>query len=471
METPQAPHHTPQPPRAITRRGFIQSAAASGAGLMLNQLAFAQAPTSPTTNAAPSAPAILQPGAAGVINIGIIGVGAMGRVLIDAAKGIPNVRFKAVCDIWDYNRTYGLRYLKAYKHAANAYLDYREMLDKEKELHAVLVATPDWMHAEHAIACLQAGLHVYLEKPLANTPEDARRIVLAQRASDKLVQVGFQRRSNPRYLFALKNVLRTNKLLGRVGQINAQWNRFKSDDMGWPRDREAPPGILRKYGYPSMHHFRNWRWYKKFGGGPVLDLASHQVDVMNWFLDATPKSVVATGGVDYDKKHECYDTLMGLLEYNTPTGPVRASYQALTTSSYGKYYETFIGDEGALVMSENAQFTRLFREPISPTWHDRYKDIVTPPPNLKRAQSSIPGVLVETSASPDYPEEFQMTIKMNDPYHRPHLVNFFDAIRNGAALNCPVETGYASTMTALAINKAIETGEKIRFKPEDFKFA
>ena len=156
----------------------------------------------------------------------------------------------------------------------------------------MLVATPDFWHAEHAIACLKKGLHVYCEKEMSNTLEGARQMAEAAKATGKLLQIGHQRRSNPRYRFCYDKVIQQAKLLGRITTINGQWNRARSacEDLGWPEGSQIPEATLNQYGFASMQQFRNWRWYKGLGGGPVVDLGSHQIDIYNWFLQDPPSS-------------------------------------------------------------------------------------------------------------------------------------------------------------------------------------
>jgi len=89
--------------------------------------------------------------------VAVIGCGAQGRVLIESILRIPSVRVAAICDIWSYSRQYTGNYLKKYGHAANVYEDFRELLAAEKDLDAAVVATPDWVHAEQANACLRPG--------------------------------------------------------------------------------------------------------------------------------------------------------------------------------------------------------------------------------------------------------------------------------------------------------------------------
>src|SRR4030066_311049 len=103
-----------------------------------------------------------------------------------------------------------------------------------------------------------------------------------------------------------------------------------------------------------MAQFRNWRWYRGLGGGPVVDLGSHQIDIYNWFLDANPSSVMASGRTSYLDKytHQWYDTVMAVYEYETNSGPVSAYYQILSGNRSDGYFEKFMGDRATLVVSE-----------------------------------------------------------------------------------------------------------------------
>ena len=201
----------PTPRRELTRREFIGTTAAAGAGLVLASGAkvFGQANAPKSAN--------------GKLNVALIGFGAQGRVLLESLLKIQTIQLVAICDIWDYARTYGERYLKKLGVEVRAYENYEDLLAKEKDLQAAIVAVPDFWHAPITNTCLKAGLHVYCEKMMSNTIDGARSMVKTMRETGKLLQIGHQRRSNPRYLFALNRLLRDSKICGRMTAAQAQW--------------------------------------------------------------------------------------------------------------------------------------------------------------------------------------------------------------------------------------------------------
>jgi predicted dehydrogenase len=402
------------------------------------------------------------------LNIALIGVGAQGQVLMDSMLKLPALRFRAVCDIWEnYNLKRAAGILKRYGHPVNRYMDYREMLAKEHELDAVVIATPDFWHAEHSIACLEAGLHVYCEKEMSNTLEGARKMVLTGQKTKKLLQIGHQRRSNPRYLHCYNHLIQETRLLGRLTSVNGQWNRSVQPDLGWPEKYAIEPSLLKRFGYDSMHQFRNWRWFKGLGGGPIVDLGSHQIDIYNWFLNSQPKSVMASGGTDYYRKneHEWYDTVLAIYEYEIPDGMVRAYYQTLTTNSSEGYFENFLGDQGTLHISESANRGGVYREPNAPQWDEWVRMGYLDAPVKAGDQTTAAVLDVRETIAPD---KHAIPVVFTDPYHLPHLENFFNAVRGLEPLNCPAEIGYETAVTVLKVNTAVEAGKKLDFSRDEF---
>jgi predicted dehydrogenase len=320
---------------------------------------------------------------------------------------------------------------------------------------------------------MKAGLDVYCEKEMSNTLEGARKMILTERETGKLLQIGHQRRSNPRYRFAYDKVITEGKMLGRMTTINGQWNRSRNacQDITCSKKLFIDEPTLKKYGFKSMEQFLNWRWYKGLGGGPIVDLGSHQIDIYAWFCGCNPKAVMATGGVDYWKNHEWYDNVIALFEFETKEGMVRASYQTTTTNSSGGYYETFMGDQATLTISEDASQVGLYREDKYPEdnwykWEDkRY---------IKRAQGLVQASNKKSVIDPratNPPPKYDMFVEMNKKLHQPHLENFFGAMRGEEKLTCPGKIGYETAVAVLKVNEAVKTGRKIEFKPEEFHVA
>jgi len=425
-------------PTPISRRSFLAKSAS--AGLVLG------------------APSILHAAAKGPsdkIHVGIIGFGKQGRVLFEAMSNIPGLHFQAVCDIWDYNRKGGMGKVRALQgHLPKGYTDAEEMLSREKGLDAVIVATPDFWHAPHTVMCLEAGLDVYCEKMMSNTIDGARSMVRAMDSSGKLCQIGHQRRSNPRYRYTLEQLIQKHNITGQIVNANGQWNRAvsSSQDIAYKKSLAIDPTILARYGFKDMHQFMNWRTYRDLSGGPISDLGAHQIDIFNWFLGTAPKRVYASGGNDYFREREHFDNVMTIFDYDTPQGGVRAFYQVLTTTSAGGgYYESFMGTEGTINISERAAYTTLYRESGSKTsW-----DPLVQKGYLKKAAAGTPatgGSDAIASYESAAPEAYALPGQLNKPPHQPHLENFFAAVRGEEKLRCDARHAFESEAPIYWVN-------------------
>jgi len=438
----------------MKRREFLQASLGAGTGILLL--------SRKSTSAQPSS-------VDDDLNVAVIGAGIQGRALVNAAVAIPNLRFCAICDVWGYSRRVAGYFLKRYKHEPNEYTDYQEMLAKEKDLDAVIVATPDFLHAEHTNACLRAGLHVYCERAMSNSLDAAKSMVETARETAKLLQIGYQRRSNPRYQHVREKLLGKAKLLGRITQARGQWSQPAREDIGWPKRFAIPDEELKRYGYDSMHQFRNWRFYKRTGGGPFADYGAHHVDAVNWLLNANPKSVLAAGGIDYYDTREWYDNVTAIVEYATPDGTVRGTLQVLTaTSGDGIHsFQHVMGDDGSIRMSENPKWTAIFREAHAPDWDQWVSEGY-----LKRPEGSDRSKPA-TSEEEHVREtgglvQLELPVVLDKPVHQPHLANFFDAIRGKATLTCPADEAYRTEVVVRNVNEAIAAGKAVAIEPADF---
>ena len=408
------------------------------------------------------------------INVAMIGFGAEGKVLAASLVRIPGVRVRAVCDIWKFEQQRAKAFFKGYGHAVNTYEDYREMLEKEdKNIDAVIVATPDWMHCEHTCACLRAGKHVYCEKEMSNRLELAAEMCRVQKETGKLLQIGHQRRSNPRYRHCFEHIV--PNMLGRVTTAYAQWNRTLAPFFTYKKPPKQE--ILTKYGYTNPEQFHNWRWFYKYGGGSMVDLGSHQIDLFIWAWGVPPSSVRAVGGKDaFNPPRMAYDRMYCIYEFKMPDGTKNeAIYQVISSNARGGFYEQFMGVNASLTIAEisargNTVQRELRQGGLSEAEWQKFidKGWILPTEGDKVKKEVTKDIAVDTRISAQANGN-QLAVEMNKPAHMPHLENFFAACRHGDALNCPAELAYESAVAVLAANKSADSHTKYVFKPAEFK--
>ena len=444
----------------LNRRSFVKGAAVAGAFL-------------PSFNILHAEDGVLGP-KDDQINVALIGFGAEARVLSKSIVRIPGVRVRAVCDIWKFQCQQAKAFFKGYGMAVETYEDYREMLSKEdKNIDAVVIATPDWMHCEHTCACLRAGKHVYCEKEMSNKLEQAAEMCRVQKETGNLLQIGHQRRSNPRYRHCFENIV--PHMLGRVTTAYAQWNRTLAPFFTVKRPPKQE--ILEKYGYANAEQFLNWRWFYKYGGGSMVDLGSHQIDLFIWAWGVPPSSVRAVGGKDaFNPPRMAYDRMYCIYEFKMPDGTKNeAIYQVISSNARGGFYEQFMGVNASLTIAEiSARGNTVQRElregGFSEADWQKFidKGWILPTEGDKIKKEVTKDIAVDTRISAQANGN-QLAVTMNKPAHMPHLENFFAACRHGTPLNCPCELAYESAVAVLAANVSADSGNVYRFKPEEFK--
>lgn len=262
------------------------------------------------------------------LRIGVIGCGGMAthhmRSLLKL-KEQQNIDLVAVCDIYQKRLD-----AAAQLTGGKPFKDYRKLLD-EKEIDYVLIATPEHWHAKMAIDALDAGKHVYVEKPMTRYVEDAKKVVAKVKAKPNLkLQVGVQGMSDDSYLEA--NKLVKQGLLGKVVLAQIDYSRTSKDDYWvWPIDADAKPGVnldwnaflgpAKKRPWDPDRYFR-WRRYWDYSGGIASDLFVHRVTRIIRSLDLTFPEFGAGAGGKFQftaSKSETPDTMNILLDY--PGGP------------------------------------------------------------------------------------------------------------------------------------------------------
>jgi len=359
-------------------------------------------------------------GAADRVRFGIIGAGARGTELVRESLACPHTECAGIADV------YTRRLEEAAKIAPGAalHLDYRRLLD-DKSIDAVLIATPQHLHAEHFIAALDAGKHVYQEKTLALTVDQAKRMRAAyQRAgSGRAVEIGHQHLSSGQLHDAA--CFLKPELMGKISYIQARmyrntphgkphWARpiypdMTEENIHWPGFLgEAPPRPF------DPARFVNWRYYWDYSGGNVFENMCHQLAFWYKAVGLTiPRSVSMTGGIYLWKDgREVPDTMSVAMQHEEEI--------------------LFTWDSG------------LGSERLGVT-----EDVLGTAGAIARTPQTIRYV-PEKKNRPDGNEMVGAT--RTDP--RAHTQNFFDAVRTGREPNCPFELGYR---VAIACRMAVES--------------
>lgn len=268
------------------------------------------------------------------IRMGIIGMGSRGTGLAVLMKNIRGLKVIACCDILPDRLEAGIR---TGAPGAKAYTDYRKLLDN-KEVDAVLIATPLFLHFPMAKEALQAGKHIYLEKSMTYNIPEAIELTRLVRNSPLIFQLGFQYRYYGLYK-RIKEIIRQN-WLGKITHIESQYNR--NSDWRNPVAR------------PDQEKIINWRMYKEFCGGPLSELCAHQIDMVHFLLDAQPSSVVGMGGINYWKDgRSTYDHIRTIYEY---PGGIKSSVSSVLSNAYNGYNIKIYGDRATVEIQREEAF-------------------------------------------------------------------------------------------------------------------
>ncbi|MDQ6480180.1 Gfo/Idh/MocA family oxidoreductase [Dyadobacter sp. LHD-138] len=268
------------------------------------------------------------------IRLGIIGTGSRGAGLASLVKNIPALSLIACCDTIPANLKNGMAHAEK---GAKAYTDYRQLLD-DKNIDAVIIATPLYLHYPMAIAALQAGKHIYLEKSMTYDIPQAIDLVKQVHKSGLIFQVGYQYRYYSLY-HRVKEIMKEN-WLGKITHFECQYNR----NSNW-RFPVSDPKLERAV---------NWRMYRAYCGGPLSELCAHEIDVVNFMLDSHPLKVVGLGGINYWKDgRDTYDNIRTVYDY--PNG-VKASVTSVLSNAYNGYSIRILGDKATAEILRDKAF-------------------------------------------------------------------------------------------------------------------
>ena len=345
------------------------------------------------------------------LNIGVIGTGQRGVGLTSIINKIEGINVIAASDVIPFRLEKGVAMSNV---KAKGYQNYKALLDN-KNVDAVIVATPFSSHTKIAIDALDAGKHVYCEKTLAKGYEGIQQLVHKTRRSNTIFQTGHQYHSSRLYTHVV-DLIKQGKV-GNIVAFDCQWNRHGN----W----------RRKVPNPSLEKAINWRMYKEFSGGLTAELCSHQIDFVNWVLNETPQQVMGVGGVDYWKDgRETYDNVH--LTYTYASG-VKAKFSCLTSNAKDGYQIKVLGDKGTLIITNKDAW-----------FYPEAK-------NSKKIMGEVDGVSGAT-ARWDKEKGYNINIEHLDP-SKQALLDFKSAIFNNKVPLSNITTG---AKTAVCVQMALD---------------
>jgi predicted dehydrogenase len=285
--------------------------------------------------------------------LGVIGSGGRGTLVMTVFQKDPSVRVGAVCDVYEPNLERALSVAaKTPGNRPRAYRNYRQLLE-DKDVTAVLIATPEHWHHRQVLDALAAGKDVYVEKPLCRTPEEGVELVEAEARSKNIVQVGMQRRSYDLYLQG-RDVVRSGAL-GSVRMVRSWWlNNYlepaRAPELKGPLDWEQWQGPVAKRVPLNPNLFRNWRNFADYSGGIVADQGAHVYDGIHLLMDAGyPRAVTAAAGKPHKEGVDTPESVVVVAEYPEDfVGVFSVNYAAMRYKSRNDQLNQLDGDKARM---------------------------------------------------------------------------------------------------------------------------
>ena len=436
-----------------SRRVFLKNATLGAAGVMIASRASSYA-------------SIL--GANDRVRVGIVGYSDRCRqsLIPSFLSGAKELNFDlvAVSDIWSRRRDEGAEAVgKLVGHEIAKARNNEELYDR-KDVDAVIIATADFQHALHGVEAVRAGRDAYVEKPMANTMEDAQALRTAVEETKKIVQIGSQRRSGRNYIQA--NEFINSGKFGDIVMVEMTWNvnqpgrwrrpqlvkEIRKEDTDWDRfllnrreNGRKPEWDPRKY--------LEFRLFWPYSSGIPCQWMSHQIDTVHWFSGLShPRSVVANGGIYqwHDGRHN-FDTMTAVFDYgplNDMSKGFQVVYSSRFSNSAGGVKELYYSNAGMLNLDTNK---------------------ITPEGGLRSKEAADmqmqPNLLPEISLA-DATTETPASTSANtgaDNLTLAHMRNWMECIRSRQTPHADVHAGYNHSTAISMTIAAMQTGKRITF--------
>ena len=431
------------------RRDFIKQAALAGAGVVFSRVAWS----------ASSYKRII--GANDRVRVGVVGFsdrhkGSHMPSFMNHYKEL-NFDVVAVSDIWSKRRDEGVALWKEkMQHDVVACRNNDELYNK-KLVDAVFISTADFQHALHAIEAVRAGCDAYVEKPFAETMADNRAALKAIKATDRIVQIGSQRRSGANY-HAAEAFIKSGKF-GPIKMVELTWNvnqpgrwrrpalvsQLREADTDWNRfllNRPREAFDPRKY--------LEYRLFWPYSSGLPGQWMSHQIDTVHWFTGLPhPRSVVANGGIYMWKDgRRNWDTITAVFDYgplNDPATGFQVTFGSRMDNGDEHPAEIYYSNGGELNLNTN-------KVSAKGGLTKRFADEMQLPPNLLPDVNLSDTAPVVASANTG-----------GDVLTSNHVRNWMECVRSRQPPHAPVEAGYSHSIANIMTTAAAHTGLKATF--------
>ncbi len=371
------------------------------------------------------------------INIGVAGINSRGGAHISAAALYKkNATVMALCDV--DNRLFAKtikRYESLNRHDVDTYIDIRKMLEN-KDIDAITIATPDHWHAPMAIMAMNAGKHVFLEKPFSHNPQEGEWLISVQKKTGKVLQIGNQQRSAPTSIEVINDI--HNGLIGHAYYAKA-WYSNSRGSIGVGKKSAVPEwldwdlwqGPAPRVDYKDNYVHYNWHWFWHWGTGEINNNGLHELDIARWALAVDiPSKVNSTGGRYHFKDDwQFYDTQLASYEFGEGKS---INWEGRSCSRYPEFEgkgrgTTIYGTEGSVILDRNGYKV-----------YDNSNNVI------KEATEQ------QKSATTDI-----QGIGGLDGYH---FKNFLDGIQKGTAIRSNATEAHKSTLMCHLGNMAQEHG-------------
>jgi predicted dehydrogenase len=370
-------------------------------------------------------------GAGERVGVGIIGCGGKGQALWKNFLARPDVQPIAVADVYQPFLDKGVAMTEG--HAA-AHRDFRRVLE-DKNVEAVVIATPDHWHALMAVMACRAGKDVYVEKPLSLTVSEGRAMVRAARQHRRVVQVGSQQRSGAHYARVLQMVREGQ--IGKLHHVSVGFTRnvlpgFKPKDLPVDEhnlDWEMWLGPAPKVAFDPFRCIYNFRWFWDYSGGQMTNFGAHHLDIARWVIGAAAPTTVAGFGGRYEIKDGGQTPDVQEVLYEFPECVVTWTARELNKGDRAWDIE-FHGTRGTLAVSRSGW-------KLTPESRGEEKDAAAPPQQDKGS----------------------------DLDHA-HIANFIECVRSRAKPNADVEEGHRSATMCHLGNIATRLHRSLRWDAE-----